>query len=305
MINPFTPLAPNSARRLRQRLVQQINRARFRALRCSPRLPPAGAALTCQGRSDGGGAQWLSTFSVIAFARHYRIPFAHTPLACVEHGHGQGAAWLQAWNGLFDLQAAGIPLAAGAAQPLPCHNLFQARRELLASAGPPGLRSLHHAHQFTNLFPATLAALRPWMRQAYRPAANLAPPPLPLDHTLVVHVRRGDVTATGPHRERFSSASAVLARCRAIQARWPHLRQVLLLSATADPDLLALTDQGFVLDSEHDVFTHLHWMSHAAGLVIARSALSYLAAMLNPALIFAEPFEHPPLPGWVPLGRSR
>ncbi|MEB3353245.1 MAG: hypothetical protein VKM34_03300 [Cyanobacteriota bacterium] len=294
-----------AARQLRQGLNRQLTRARFQLLHWEhlPRHPRV--QLTCAGRTDGGGAQWLSTVSVLAFAGAYRIPFAHTPFQVIEHGSGDSGAWLEAWNSLFNLQACGIPQAPSCAHQLSCHNLLQAHRSLARHPGEPGVWALRHAHQFSNLYPTRLASLRSLLRQAYRPRSQLAPPPQPLDRTLVVHVRRGDVQASGPHQHRFTSATTIAARCRRIQIRYPHLRQVLLLSASPDADLLCLCDQGFALDASHDVFSHFHWMSQAAGLVMARSALSYLAAMLNPHLVFYDRFEHPPLPGWIRLPRGR
>lgn len=289
---------------LRQQLRRQWQRGRFLIERRSQPVNPAPIQLTCAGKRDGGGAQWHAVFSVLALARSYGITFRHSPFQTIEHGPSSDPTWLQAWDNLFDLKAYGIasgglaPPALACADPL---SLLRDRRRGTFAAG--AVLQLDHAHAFTNLFPAQLAALRPLLRQAYRPQPPNAAPPLPLAHTLVVHVRRGDVQASGPHRHRFTSAAAIAARCRQLQARFPQLQHVLLLSASADADLRALCSEGVLLDAGHDVFTHLHWMSQAAGLLMARSSLSYLAAMLNPNLVFYERFEHPPLPGWIRLPR--
>lgn len=294
-----------SARELRQRFNRQINRVRFLALRRKPVSDSWCSQLTCTGRSDGGGAQWLSIFSVIAFSRYLGVPFVHTPLQVVEHSPANPRSWVDAWNHLFDLKACGIVVARISAQPLPSDDLFLAHRHLCSRSVESNLHSLRHAHQFSNLFPSNLASLRPLIREAYRPPSSVVTPPVPLNRTLVVHVRRGDVTVDGPFRQRFIGAEAVRATCSAIQERYPHLSHILLLSNSPDADLLDLRDQGFLIDTENDVFTHFHWMREAAALVIARSALSYLAAMLNPSLVFAEPFEHPTLPGWIRLKSLR
>lgn len=257
-------------------------------------------ALTCAGKSDGGGAQWHALLSVIAFSRSYRIPYRHTPLASVEHGPLSARSWLSEWNHLFDLSQFGIESASVIHESTPCSGPFECLRLRSFGSGLPNrLVRLEHAHAFTNLYPNTLASLRPMLRQSYRPKSGLASPPLPLDQALVVHVRRGDVSAGGPHRNRYTSAVAIEARCLEILNRFTHLNSVLLLSPTPDPDLIELTNRGFFLDYDHDVFTHFHWMSCAAALVMARSSLSYLAGMLNPNLVFYDRFEHPPLSGWL------
>jgi hypothetical protein len=257
-------------------------------------------AITCAGKTDGGGAQWHALLSVIAFSRFYRIPYRHTLLASVEHGPLSPHSWLSEWNYLFDLSQFGIESAPINPDPLPCSGPLDCLRMRFFGTGfPHRLVRLEHAHAFTNLYPHTLAALRPTLRQSYRPKSESASPPLALDQALIVHVRRGDVSADGPHRNRYTSAVAIEARCLEILNRFTHLKSVLLLSPTPDLDLIELANRGFLLDCDHDVFTHFHWMSCAAALLMARSSLSYLAGMLNPNLVFYDQFEHPPLSGWL------
>lgn len=285
---------------LRRLWRQQFSRACFLAEQLPQQSASPWLSLTCTGKTDGGGAQWHAVFSVLCLAQAYGIPFRHTPLRRIEHGPVDDPAWSQAWNQLFDLEAFGVALSDPAEALLACADPLQLlKMRHHGAATRPIVVSLPHAHRYSNLFPSRFASLRPLLRQAYRPRRGLTPAPLDLQHTLVVHVRRGDVQAGSPHQHRFTSAAAIAAICSRLQARHPQLRQVLLLSASADSDLLQLCREGFLLDSHHDVFTHLHWMSQAAGLVMARSSLSYLAAMLNPNLVFYDRFEHPPLPGWI------
>jgi hypothetical protein len=287
---------------LRKQLRRQWQLVRFLFEQWAQPVDPAPVVLTCAGKRDGGGAQWHAVLSVLALARSFGLPFRFSPFLAIEHGPSSDLSWLQAWDALLDLQACGIASCGHDTPSLACSDPLTLLRGRRRGALPVGaLLQLEHAHAFTNLFPAHLASLRPLLRQAYRPQHLTPEAPLPLAHTLVVHVRRGDVQASGPHSHRFTSATAIAARCRQLQTRFPQLHHVLLLSASADPDLLKLGREGFLLDVEHDVFTHLHWMSQAAGLVMARSSLSYLSAMLNPNLVFYERFEHPPLSGWIRL----
>lgn len=284
---------------LRQHLKSQWYRCRLRAQRKA--LPKAigPIRITCAGKRDGGGAQWHACISVWALARAYGLAYIHTPFSIIEHGRADDANWLQAWNTLFNLESCGISTQASASNHQvftdPLNLLIHLRQRRCCS---DAVLTLEHAHPFTNQFPVTLTELQPLLRQAYRPRNNLAPPPVQLHQTVVVHVRRGDVQPTGPHRQRFTSAEALALQCRCLLAQRPQLRQVLLLSASPDADLLALQQSGFILDYSHDVFTHLHWMTQAAALIMAKSSLSYLAALLNPNLVVYEPFEHPPLQGW-------
>lgn len=256
-------------------------------------------SVTCQGKSDGGGAQWHACFSVMALAHHLGLTYHHSPFLQIEHGPIDSKAWIASWNGLFQL---GPPLEVDNLHRISCASPLDLAQRILNQPPSSGaLFVLEHAHGLTNRQPQLMASLRPFLRQAYRPSPVLPLPPSPLHKTLVVHVRRGDVQVDGNHCHRFTSSVSIAATCRQVLARHPHLQQVLLLSASPDADLLALCRNGFLLDSKHDVFTHLHWMSQAGCLVIAKSSLSYLGGLLNPYFVFAEHFEHPPLPDWTVL----
>lgn len=296
----------NKARRIAQAIRQHQRYRRYAHLHRRILLThPTGQlpwSVTCQGKADGGGAQWHACLSVLALSHHLGLSYHHTSFSQVEHAPHDPHPWLAVWNGLFRLESPAHESCG--LQKIPCVTPLDLAQQILdkpPSAG--GLFVLEHAHAITNRQPELLSSLRPRLRQNYRPRPQLAPPPLPLERTLVVHVRRGDVQASGPYQHRFTSAAAIAAICSRLQARHPQFQQVLLLSASGDPDLLELCRDGFLLDSHHDVFTHLHWMSQAAGLVMARSSLSYLAAMLNPNLVFYDRFEHPPLPDWIRLPR--
>jgi hypothetical protein len=55
-------------------------------------------ALTCCGKTEGGGAQIQAMMSVIAFCRAMELRYVHTPIQCLEHKEDPAR-----WEALFRL----------------------------------------------------------------------------------------------------------------------------------------------------------------------------------------------------------
>ena len=67
----------------------------------------------------------------------------------------------------------------------------------------------------------------------------------------------------------------------------------------SDFESLQLPDECFYLDYSLDVTFHTMVLSN--WLVMAKSSLSYCAAILNPNNIIYDPFQHAPLENWLGL----
>lgn len=84
-----------------------------------------------------------------------------------------------------------------------------------------------------------------------------------------------------------------------VEAHGPVLGTV--YCAFKEPGLEALLPPGFAFESSLNEFEVLHRLIHADYFVMAKSSMSYIAAVLSTGKVFYEPFWHPPLSQWESL----
>jgi hypothetical protein len=269
------------------------------------RLPwfrPQDAYITCRDRDDGGGAQIMAQASAMICARLRGLTYAHSPLAEVAHSP-EGVPpgdWAEAWESFFALGTGEIPAAEIEASGRPILKIPKPHRCRLRS------RTLHvvaHCHKVTDRHPEAWAQIAPVLREKYLSAPKPALPADPPDAIrIAVHLRRGDVGATGEFSERFTPNTEVHARLvRVLDALGParDRASVRVFSQGRPEEFAAFSDLGATLHLDDDVFASFHRMFSAHVLLTAKSTFSHLAALLGGALCLYEPFRHPPLPGWL------
>lgn len=108
---------------------------------------------------------------------------------------------------------------------------------------------------------------------------------------VAIHVRRGDVR----RGYRFTENESILAIYRQLAAREDC--NFHLFSQGEPEDFRAF--EGAELYLDEDLFLTFHHMVMADVLVMAKSSLSYTAAMLSDGVKIYEPFFFPPLDGWL------
>ncbi len=266
-----------------------------------PCLRPKDSFITCRDRHDGGGAQAAARISAMIFARLKGLTYAHSPLTDVEHappGMRQDV-WAAEWERFFNLghgevRAADIEARGHPVQPLrkPQRLFFPRSRRLYVSA---------HCHRVTDRRPAAWAAIAPELRAKYQ----LTPKPRLAGYDdgkvqIAVHLRRGDVAATGKHAQWFTRDDAVLARLRRVLGVvGPEHASVRLFSQGRAEDFRAFEDLGARLHLDDDVFETIHHFVRSDLLFVAKSTFSYLGGVIGGQTCICEPFWHPNLPGWL------
>ncbi|MCW1921134.1 hypothetical protein OKA05_01125 [Luteolibacter arcticus] len=265
-------------------------------------LRPKDSYLTCRDRDDGGGAQISARLSTMICARLKGLTYAHSPVSDVAHvpEGTTPAAWSQAWESFFNLGAGEVPAAEieGRGYPIVTvpkpHRFFPRSRRLQVVA---------HCHKLTDRHPEAWAAIAPLIREKYL----LSPKPELTGYDdgkvqIAVHLRRGDVGASGRFSERFTADELVLARLRRVLAAvGPDQATVRLFSQGQPDDFRAFTELGTQLHLDDDVFESFHHFVRSDVLFVAKSTFSYLGGVIGGNNIcLYEPFRHPPLPGWLP-----
>lgn len=244
------------------------------------------AAVTCAGKTDGGGAQVHAVLSVQAFCRRFSLTYAHTPFTQIEHTSGpQDVA---RWEATFDLgkghthaDALGlqtIPLKAYASKPW-----LWAQRVIV---------SLPHAHDYTDRSNEDYS----WFRESHASPHHEGP------LRIAIHIRRGDVSPTH-NANRYTPDAEILATLDAIRPALPSqtTAEVHVYSQGREEDFAAFTQAGCTLHLEEDALDNLSAMARADILVIAKSSFSYVAGLLSQGLVIYEPFWHKASPNWIKM----
>ncbi len=262
-----------------------------------PFLRPKDSFITCRDRDDGGGAQISARISTMILARLKGMTYAHTPVSDVAH-RPEGvpeAEWAQAWEGFFNLGHGEIQ-AADLSYPL--RPIAKPHRFW------PRSRCLHvvaHCHRLTNHHPETWAAIAPELQKKY----HLTPKPVLPGYEdgrtqIAVHLRRGDVAATGQFAQWFTPDEVILQRLKQVLDVVGRDRaSIRVFSEGKVEDFRAFTDLGAELHLDEDVFTTFHHLVKSEVLIMAKSTFSYLAAIIGGGVCLYEPFWHPKLAGWL------
>ncbi len=237
------------------------------------------AALTCSGKTDGGGAQVHAVLSVQAFCRAFDFLYAHTPFRQIEHS--AGPAEVARWERTFRL-GDGFPLAESDALTLKAY----ARKPWLW--GRKIQVALPHAHDFADSHPG-----------AYDGLSKRRSPHAEEGTIIAIHVRRGDVSPA-QNASRYTTDAEITDRIRLLQRHLPDA-ECRIYSEGIASDFQLFADLGCTLRLGGDPLDILQEMAAADVLMTAKSSFSYVAALFNPNLVLYAPFWHAMQPGWVSL----
>lgn len=265
-----------------------------------PFLRPKDSFITCRDRDDGGGAQISARISAMIFARLKGLTYAHTPVSDVAHVPNgmSGADWSRAWEEFFNLGEGEITAAEIESRGFPVVPVPKPHRFLPRSRR---LQVVAHCHKVTDHHPDAWAAIAPELREKY----FHSPKPELTGYDdgkvqIALHLRRGDVGASGTFSERYTADETVIARLRRVlEAVGPDNATLRLFSQGAADDFRAFTELGAQLHLDEDVFESFHHFVRSDILFVAKSTFSYLGGVIGGQACVCEPFWHPNLPGWL------
>jgi len=267
-------------------------------------ISPTG--ITCRGKTDGGGAQVHAVISALALARATGLTYYHSPFSSIAHAEGDEAEWVKRWEDFFRLGEGERMLA-----PEDEARCVKLKDFIKAPAMWRGRDVIVEAEHFTGFTDANVDALAVSLPDIRRKYARSDKSGLTLHRdtgrlTMNVHVRRGDVSADHPqHSNRFTADETVLETIRTVREAAEAEGAALAVNIWSQgkrTDFAAYEAAGCKLFLDTDIFETIYNLTQSDVLLMAKSSLSYVAALLNEGICLYEDFWHSPLPNWVRIG---
>ena len=256
--------------------------------------------LTCS-RSDGGGAQIHGRFSVISFANYFGVRFLNSPIINAHFGNGKDwdtvdAGWDLKWNSLikFENLTKGDLEGAKVIKTATSTDLWKIILKIIITAKVNNkyIFELESAHRFTDLKPIIIDKSRELFRRM------LVRVPLQANENIVIHLRRGnDVTA----KIRYEKDEILFKWLGNILEKYP---KNLIRIYTNELFELPIQFQNLVIvDNKSTPFEAITHMADCKILVIAKSSMSYIAALMNQGVVYCPNFWHPKMKDWVYISK--
>lgn len=250
--------------------------------------------VTCDARPQGIGSQILATLSVQLFAHKMGLNYCHSPFRSAEHAEGDIATWVQEWEKWLGL-GCGSPLFTDLQD---SHDVVRLDpREIFLLRKKKGrLYVLPDAHSVTDCFPDDYSLVADPVRERIL-KRSAQPPSDGRTRRLVVHARRGDVLPTW-NVDRFTSNQTIVRLVDQCRNASPVPLEVHIYS-NGRPEEFADLGAGFECHLNDDARSTFLALVEADVLIMAKSALSYVAALLSQGVVVYERFWTPPKSDWV------
>lgn len=249
--------------------------------------------ITCT-RPDGAGAQIHSRLSVQAFASKAGFNYVSSPITeLLPDNDGEK---MNRWNLLigpfrsFDLEVVKV------------RGLVQLFGEVLFRGKGKGgvLLDVDHCHFYTDYFPESLLQHRDEFRQKVSQAIKQwGLGGESYKERVAVHLRRG-IIDDGSAGTRVTSDDDLLRHLTLIRQAHPN-DDIRIYSYMENEALSSRLPTWASLDSNSDEFEMFAHCSQADVFVMAKSSLSYLAALANSNEVWYQDFWHPRINNWINL----
>jgi len=255
--------------------------------------PKKRAIVQFSGRNDGIGAQIHSYYSLAAFAALRNMYFGQCALANVAHNDDNDPNWDEKWNKFFNLNQTSNSVCAQKIITKPVSQIVFPKKNVLYRA--------NKAHAVVDLFPNAYDLVMPNLRREYDNAPVRKSDFFETDGLkIAMHLRLGDASN---HSGRASNIEAAADKLSKILKKTENESpvEILILSQGRPEQFAQLEALGAKLCLNTDLFQTFHTLVSADVLCMAKSSLSYAAALLNTNTVYYEPFWHPSLPHWKTL----
>ncbi len=244
--------------------------------------------LTCD-RSDGGGAQLHGRISTIAFARTFGLDYVHTPITDVHITESRENS--EKWNSLIDFSIFGETVENGSSPKTPVTLLGLI---FLIILGRPGKQSqiyqVDHCHFFTDRFPSSVHKLRSELRDGFI-RKNADEP----QEEVVLHIR-SQMPSEDTNFFRRSDKETIVRKIL-IAKSIPHPCRI--IGVSIEGNLIGQSGGEISIEEGLDAYDAFRAFVQASVFIMAKSSLSYVAALLNPNTVFYEVHWHPRMPDWI------
>jgi hypothetical protein len=236
--------------------------------------------VTCRGNQDGLGAQLQAHLSGMLYAHCQGLTYVHSPMTSLDF------------------------------TPANEHDLGEPRRV----DNPTQIRmirdsfwSVPNCHAYADIYPERYLRLTRQFAARYRdaPKDGCVPHYTPRVVNIAVHLRRGSDLGHKMFLWSRDEYCAALLQVLVEALRDAGAQFVIrVFSQGVEEDFPALRRFGVEFHLDEDLFPTFHSLVLADVLLTAKSALSYVAAILSSGLIIYQPMHHAPLPNWLAAGED-
>jgi hypothetical protein len=254
--------------------------------------------ITCTGKIDGIGAQVQAVFSTMLFAKEFGITYAHTPFDEIWSDHSS-----KEWENFFNLGKDEVIINEIDKPPL---NVVHINHPLFISFKPNTLYIVEHCHSFVDsnnnaklyskLTDRFIEKYQDSSKEDYKSFYEVG------KINIAIHVRRGDVSKTGEHSERYTDSlyyKYLLNNIKSILIDLKIDSSIHLYSQGNIDDFHELKGLDINYHLDECVFTTFNNLVLSDVIIMSKSTYSYSAALLSKAIIIYEPFWHKPLKDWI------
>jgi hypothetical protein len=251
--------------------------------------------ITAAGKSDGAGAQAQAVASAIAFANAFGLDYVHTPFRHVCHAEGPINRWTEGWeknlsfgSGYAQVDTCGLPV-------IPLGDFLKDR----SLWNKDCVVQLIHYQHWTSRNPSAYVPLVPRLRESYYRNKVRGPNER---RVVAVHIRRGDVTPTQSGKTHFTPNAPIVATLQQVVALLQERGEtpvIRIFSQGKPEDFKDFSAFGPEFHLDEPAMWTFHQLVEADVLIMARSAFSYVAALLSEGIKLYDPMQEQPLPDWI------
>ena len=250
---------------------------------------------------EGFGSQALSRFSIAATVQALGYTYRHLPMMHVAHAENNDDRWTEKLEAFFDLGAGEIAVHDSSLETID----FATFAENRAYWRKPYLVYTRDFYSYTRAFP--LAYTSYLEKRSYPLCPSISRTQLGDALKIAVHVRRGDVSKHLTRHRFLSNDNIVstLSRLSGILDRMalPYEISIYTNGTAEECQDLVVGNSKLVLGmGAIETFGKL---IASDVLVTANSSFSFLAGLVQRAVVLYEPQIHRPLPNWIPIDADR
>lgn len=246
--------------------------------------------ITCSGMTEGAGAQLQAIMSTQLFAKEMGMQYIHTPFQNIYYSEGME-------NDLEYFFALGFEensINNTTVREKQIHDIpWRFQKNILYT--------IPYCHEYADLYPDRYNNIKPdlvkkFNRNKERSEANNI-------FSVAVHIRRGDVTKTA-HPKRYTELDRVkkiLNNIDQVLSEHGIHYAIKIVSQGKKEDFTQLQSAHTEFHLNTDLKEAFQDLISSNILVMAKSSMSYSAAILSKATIIYEDFWHKPPSDWIRL----
>jgi hypothetical protein len=253
-------------------------------------------------KKDGGCSQLLRQLSIITFTRAHNFSYLHIPISEVSHNVNNDSDWDEKWEQFLNLSNFSVPMDHHRENGKKFKNFNKLTSEIVLNSKSDNNRyyKIDDCFPFIYHQPESLKLIQNDLRDSYKSnkfSKNIIFEPDLLN--ISIHIRRGDVTANR-NNKRFTTTDKLVQIIRRIKSQLGD-RNYCIYGFCVDyyDDFLKLESEGVKIIHDFDIFQVMNHLISSDLLVMSKSTISYISALLNEGIIIHEPFLYPPLDEWL------